>query len=211
MKPKPLTHSFNKQIETGLRLMRYGGEFKFFGGSKDEEDMSLKDTAERELREELLIQSSTPIESIRLFNTKITKVIKGRSYNMHNFVAFESENRFLQELEDVSSVNKLLRQRENEFQALLRSGAWWTMSKEKRIHISPETHQVKWWKLRDIIKILFESKSQVLRPVNQFQLDEFNKYNIKNRDAMFQTMATLIEIDQFDSEKALLDSVLSKL
>ena len=178
----------------------------------DEEDETLRSTAERELREELLLPDSISIESVRLFNTKITKPIKGRSYNMHNFIALESENRFLRELmRDVSDVNEKLRRRETEFASYLRSGAWWKMRVEERVHISPETHQVKWWNVNDIIKILYESKSERLVPVNRFQREEFEKYDITKRDAMFQTMATLMEINQYDSETELLSSFIAKL
>ena len=196
-----------RQIQSGLKLMRYGGEFKFFGGSMDEEDETLESTAKRELREELLLDDSNEIEKIRLFNTKITKVIKGRSYNMHNFVALESENRFLRDMENVHDVNEKFRQRESKFASYLRSGAWWKMGAEERVQVSPETHKVKWWNVNDIIKVLYESKSKQLIPVNPFQRDEFEKYGIMKRDAMFQTMATLMEINQYDSENELLGSL----
>jgi len=47
--------------------------------------------------------------------------------------------------------------------------------------------------------------------VNRFQREEFEKYDITKRDAMFQTMATLMEINQYDSETELLSSFIAKL
>ena len=74
-------------------IMRYPGEWKFPGGVCDEHDITLKDTAIRELNEEFLglDVDITKHSTLYLVNKKLTRAIKGRQYWMHNFVAIDSE------------------------------------------------------------------------------------------------------------------------
>ena len=48
--------------------------------------------------------------------------------------------------------------------------------------------------LDDSIAICQTSLANTLIPVNAYQRDQFTKYGIRERDPMFQTMATMLEI-----------------
>lgn len=140
-------------------FMRYGGEYKFFGGTRDDGE-TLVQTAIRELKEECL---GIPLRNERdarliLFNKKRTKVVKGRSYLMFNFVAFAEQNRWLRDL-DVEDVNRRLREREQQCESLVRDGSWWTMSEKQKAAISPEVHLVKWIPLDRAVDIMFKSRA----------------------------------------------------
>ena len=52
--------------------------------------------------------------------------------------------------------------------------------------------------------MLLTSKSEHLTPVNIFQEQEFSRLGITSRDPMFQTFATLAEIELYADEAALL-------
>ena len=106
---------------------------------------SLHAAAHRELREECplaeLPEVTSPEFRIRLFNAKKTKAIRGRSYTMHNFIALESDNKWLQRqlliqsinpidkhLDDspdlVPYANSVLARREKAWEGLLQDSGW---------------------------------------------------------------------------------------
>ena len=68
-----------------LSTSRYGGEFKFAGGSKNAGE-TVEETARRELSEEFGV--TVPPEAVlRPFRVNSTRVIQGKSFLMYNFVA----------------------------------------------------------------------------------------------------------------------------
>ena len=119
-------------------VMRYAGEFKFAGGTCDENE-SPHTTAIRELREEYALMH-LPTSDIKLhpFNEKETRAVKGRRYLMHNFIALASENPWLKDTHLVSASNGRLRERRVRFREQLGSGEFWQTSPEQREHIAPE-------------------------------------------------------------------------
>ena len=74
------------------------GEWKFPGGVQEESDSSLLDTALRELQEEFLgVELSVCPQSpcLYMMSQKLTIPIQSKQYLMHNFIAFESENAWI--------------------------------------------------------------------------------------------------------------------
>ena len=120
-------------------VMRYAGEFKFAGGTCDEGE-SLQVTATRELLEEFALEPSLHPSEIKLhpFNVKTTKVIKGRSYLMHNFVALASENKWLADDHLVEASNERLRTKRERFWKQLSAGEFFEASSKEREQIAPE-------------------------------------------------------------------------
>ena len=120
-------------------VMRYAGEFKFAGGTCDEGE-SLQATAIRELLEEFALEPSLHPSEIKLhpFNVKTTKVIKGRSYLMHNFVALASENKWLAHEHLVEASNERLRSRRERFRKQMSTGEFFQASPKQRESIAPE-------------------------------------------------------------------------
>ena len=127
-------------------IMRYAGEYKFAGGSKDPGE-ELIDTARRELSEEFSV--NVPLTAVlRPFRVNSTRAIKGRSFLMYNYLAFADENPWLQEL-DTAAINRALQEKREHFERLVSSGRFWAMSKEEREAVSPEVHRVDWLDLAD--------------------------------------------------------------
>ena len=186
-------------------VMRYAGEFKFAGGGAEEGDCNLRATAERELREEYML-GHLPPGSIKLhpFNVKQTKPIKGRSYVMHNFVALAHENPWLADPALTTSTNRVLQLRRDRFAAALESGTFWCAAREEREKLAPEVRVVEWVDMKQACWMLLTSKSEQLTPVNEFQQTEFARLGVTTRDPMFQTFATLSEIEAYRDEAALL-------
>ena len=77
--------------------MRYAGEMKFPGGSRDEGE-ALEETARRELEEEFMLLVP-PAAILRPFTVAYTRVIQGKSFTMFNFAALAEENAWLAELD----------------------------------------------------------------------------------------------------------------
>jgi len=188
-------------------VMRYAGEFKFAGGTADDEDRgSLRATAERELREEYML-ADLPPGAVKLhpFNIKQTKPIKGRSYVMHNFVALAEENPWLRDAALVGRTNRVLGERRERHAAACESGLFWEAALAEREALAPEVRVVEWVDMRRACWMLLTSKCAALTPVNDFQRQEFQRLGVEQRDPMFQTFATLAEIEAHANEAELLE------
>eukprot|EP00943_MAST-04B_sp_MAST-4B-sp1_P000207 g207.t1 len=180
----------SKNIDN-LTLMRYGGEWKLPGGSRDA-DETIEETARRELAEEFDIV--VPKDAIlRPFRVNSTRVIQGKSYRMYNFVLIEDENPWLSEI-NIEDLNKRLYNKRTLFkQKYMKNNRFWSMPKHEREKVSPEVYQVAWMDLSDIIDIYLNSKHAIgsYVPVNSYQAEQFKKYNIERRDPMYATMTTI--------------------
>eukprot|EP01001_Neometanema_parovale_P009972 NODE_6207_length_869_cov_96.658177_g5975_i0.p1 GENE.NODE_6207_length_869_cov_96.658177_g5975_i0~~NODE_6207_length_869_cov_96.658177_g5975_i0.p1 ORF type:complete len:220 (-),score=20.85 NODE_6207_length_869_cov_96.658177_g5975_i0:154-813(-) len=164
-----------------LAFMRYGGEFKFAGGTCDVGE-SLQETACRELREEFGL--SVPTEKVVLhpFNIKQTKEVKGQRYRMHNFVVLSSENPWLETL-DVDAVNQDLAAKRADFQKLCASGEYWRLpSDSQRAKVAPEVFRVDWLDISSASETARTSLDNKLIPVNAWQAHQFHIYGITQRD-----------------------------
>lgn len=172
-----------------LAFMRYGGEFKFAGGSKDPGE-SIEETARRELSEEFMTE--IPASAIlRPFRVNSTKAIAGKSFVMYNFVCIAEENPWLADL-DVDAINTRLHARREEFQPLVApGGSFWQMPKSDRERVSPEVYQLQWFDIPDVVDMMLVSKAVVCQPVNEFQRTQFAKYSIPQRDPMYASMMTV--------------------
>ena len=181
-------------------VMRYPGEWKIPGGTKDASDPSLKHTAHRELHEEFCgIRVPFAEFNVRLLNIKQTKVVRGMSYLMHNFVALADENAWLLDEGLPATINGNLAARRENFGSLLGSGDFWGMGSEEKESVAPEVRQVSWFEVEEAIQLMSTSDLQPLQPVNAWQLEEFRRYGISRRDPMYQTMRTLMNLDSLAS------------
>jgi 8-oxo-dGTP pyrophosphatase MutT (NUDIX family) len=210
-----------RSTEDKMSLMRYGGELSLPGGTRDESDASLAATAERELREELLLDSVSSRSkgrsenpkvktSIRLhpFNVKVTRAVKGRSYQMHSFVCMADENAWLSSL-DLEALNGELRARRTRQLQGAKDGTFWALSHKEKTQMSVEVVEARWMPLRDAILATLRSKcvdakGGALFFVNEYQQSEYARLALTRRDPMFQTMATLLEVDAVGDDSAAL-------
>jgi 8-oxo-dGTP pyrophosphatase MutT (NUDIX family) len=195
-----------------LVIMRYAGEYKFAGGSKDEAE-TLTDTARRELSEEFTIEVP-PSAVIHPFRVNSTRAIKGKSFLMYNFVCFEDENEWLAKL-DTEDVNQQLAAKRNRFQELDLE-RFWNMDKEQREEVSPEVHRIDWLvselpgkfvligkfvlqDLADAVEMCLTSKGRELTCVNEWQRENFAHHGITKRDPMYASMMTIQLVEQCGS------------
>jgi len=183
-------------------IMRYPGEMKFPGGTKDEEDPSMEAVARRELEEEFHT-TVPPGAKLRLFSVKQTKPVRGVSHMMHNFVAIAEENPWLQELR-VERVNKSLEDRRARFGIAVNTETFWTLSSAEKAALSPEVRRVDWIPIRDAVWHSMTSKSVPVIFINDFQKSEFERLGVRTRDPMFQTMWILMELERCPNAAALI-------
>ena len=197
-----------------VSLMRYGGEWKLPGGSKDHGE-TMEQTAIRELSEEFDV--AVPKEAVlRPFRVNSTRVIQGKSYRMWNFVCLADENEWLNNI-DVAALNRrLLRKRNDFFEKYAKNGSpFWKMNTHDREKVSPEVYQVSWMNLSDIIDTYLNSKHApgALVPTNSFQAEEFAKHGVKSRDPMYATMTTIRALEDagtFDAIRKISTSTFNK-
>ena len=197
-----------------VSLMRYGGEWKLPGGSKDDGE-TIEETARRELSEEF--DTAVPKDAIlRPFRVNSTRVIQGKSYRMWNFVCLADENPWLNDI-DVEDLNKRLLEKRKIFAGkyMDRNSAFWTMSKHEREQVSPEVYQAAWMDISDVVDIYLNSKHapDAFVPVNTYQAEQFKKYNVKGRDPMYATMTTIRALEHagnFDAIRKKSNSTFSK-
>jgi 8-oxo-dGTP pyrophosphatase MutT (NUDIX family) len=180
-------------------LMRYGGEYKFAGGSVDVGE-SIEDAARRELAEEFLC--TVPTNAVlRLLDVKQTRPVQNTSYIMHNFVCLEAENPWLKNL-DVQNTNELLAQRRSTFKELMKNNngeKYFNMTKEEKELVCPEVQSVAWLDMKTAVTNAFTSMNSDsnLTFVNDFQRLEFERLNISNRDPLFITMTIMLHLDDY--------------
>jgi len=177
-----------------VKLMRYGGEYKFAGGAVDPGE-SLEVAARRELEEEFLCEVPADAK-LRLFDVKQTRPVRNTSYIMHNFVCLESENEWLRKL-NVEQVNLSLQKRRDEFAGLKSSGAYWLMEKNEKELVSPEVYNVEWLDMKTAITHAFQSMNTDITYVNTFQKDEFQRLRVEHRDPLYITMTVMTALDAF--------------
>jgi len=182
-----------------LALMRYGGEYKFAGGSQDRGE-TLEETARRELAEEFVTE--VPASAVlRPFRVNSTRAIQGKSYRMWNFVCLADENLWLQGLR-CEAVNAKLQAKRKDFERLIVGGAqapFWSLDKARREAVSPEVREVVWMDVADVVAVYLSSKSTSLQPVNDFQRKEFSRYGVVRRDPMYASMAVLRSLEKCGS------------
>ncbi|OQS05652.1 hypothetical protein THRCLA_02235 [Thraustotheca clavata] len=177
-------------------LMRYPGEWKFPGGQKDTTDICLEATALRELREELLGIQVPDNAILHWTSTKETRVVRGKRYRMHNFVALASENSWLEASSLIDDINANLLRKRNAFTVALENGTFWEMESEQKHELSPEVRSIAWFRVDEAIDMLSGSTPFV----NAFQQEQFEKYSITQRDPMYQSMMTLMDIASLDEQ-----------
>lgn len=187
-------------------IMRYPGEWKFPGGVVERTDNSLEQTAIRELREEFI--GVAPIHEVKdsdislyMVNKKLTRPVKGKRYAMHNFVAIEDDNPWITANDIASTINENLQTRMSTFNSQIEDGSFWQLDSETKAFVSPELVAVQWMSLPMAISRMESSLNETgkLSCVNEWQRDEFKKYDIRRRDPMYQSMVTLMEIQQLGS------------
>jgi ADP-ribose pyrophosphatase YjhB (NUDIX family) len=178
--------------------MRYGGEWKFPGG-RLEPGETLQQAAWRELHEEFGASPGSAGGVMRLFNTKKTKAVRGTRFHMHNYVCLDDENQWLREL-PVDALNARLARRRERFEAQLASGSFWSLGRQEREAMAPEVRCVEWLDLGRAVEMMLGSKAVELRPVDSWQASEFARLGVAQRDPMFQTFATLLEIEYCATE-----------
>ena len=188
--------------------MRYGGEYKFAGGTVDEgEDIAA--AGARELEEEFLADvglALPPDASIRPFVVKQTMPVRSKSNLMYNFVALASENEWLAGL-DIDGVNVALEERRARHARLVETGEFWEMSVAEKEAVAPEVHRLQWVDLADAFAMTLSTMNNEVEFVDEFQQAEFARYGIKRRDPMFMTAVTLFELEAFPDEASLLEEI----
>jgi len=160
--------------------MRYGGEFRFPGGTLDEGETP-EMAAKRELREEFLLDVD-PV--IKPFIVLQTREVKGVSHIMHNFICCCDDNSWLRgDIEN--EINEKLSKKRRAFEELTD----WTKPTED---LSPEVREVKWLLQSEAVKLCLPSGAACYIPVNDFQATEYARMGIKKRDPMEITMDVLL-------------------
>ena len=184
-----------RSTEKSTVIMRYPGEWKFPGGVVEDADSTFRDTAIRELQEEFIgvgINSSNC--TLHLLNCKLTRPIQGKSFHMHNFVAFQEENDWLNDGCLDENINRNLVAKKNKFLAAVESGEFWTLSEDEKSAVSPEVHRVAWIDIDSAIEHMSAAESTPSCIEDDFQREEFAKYSVLCRDPMYQSSAVLRDI-----------------
>ncbi len=194
------------------RLMRYGGDFTFAGGSVDPGE-TLEACARRELLEEflgiegLLIRGvggggggggrdSTPYPRLRLLSVHQTRPVMNTSYIMHNFVCLEDENPWLAALDDPAPINAALAARRARLRDM--GDAFWALDGHAReaSGACPEVREVRWLDMPTAVAQAFTSMNGTLTCVNDFQRREFARLGRTHRDPLFITMSVMLGLDE---------------
>ena len=186
-----------KSTSEQLELMRYPGEWKFPGGTVEKRDISFKHTALRELQEEFIgIRIQEHEVKVALLNQTQTIAIQGRSYLMHNYVALQPDNATWLEdgIEDL--INKNLESRRCEFQKLLQSNSFYSLSNAEKETKSPEVYRVAWIPIDEAIRMMAGALEHPDISVDEWQKQQFELYGRKRRDPMYKSMTVLQEIQR---------------
>ena len=197
---------------TGVKLMRYGGEFKFAGGTVDDGE-GLEECARRELSEEFLCEVPHTAK-LRLYFVMQTRPVQNTSHIMHNFVCLEEENPWLRDL-DVGATNHRLQARREAFEAIKLGSAgsgegsndptgrstmgvrsWEDVPLGERAAVCPEVHQVEWLDMGTALRHAYQSMNSELTFVNAFQEGEFRRLGLVRRDPLFVTMRVMLALER---------------
>ena len=117
---------------------------------------------------------------------------------MFNFVCLAEENPWLAAY-DVEAANRRLAERRERFELERSSGRFWEMGKEEREAVAPEVRRCDWLEIFDAVRLMMTCKCLKLQPINDWQEREFARLGVEERDPMFVTMATLLELENSDS------------
>ena len=117
---------------------------------------------------------------------------------MFNFVCLAEENPWLAAY-DVEAANRRLAERRERFELERSSGRFWEMGKEEREAVAPEVRTVECLEIYDAVRLMMTCKCLELQPINDWQEREFARLGVEERDPMFVTMATLLELENSDS------------
>ncbi|GAB5363107.1 hypothetical protein AAMO2058_000854900 [Amorphochlora amoebiformis] len=182
-----------KSTPNRTALMAWPGEFAFPGGAAEPSDQDMEETAKRELQEELLgVHIPAGDFKARLFDVISVQGVR-RSYQVHIYIAFSSVNKWLESLE-VRHLNANLDRRMVEFQLLLGSGDFWELNPQHKMFVSPEVHHFEWMPLRQAVAI---ATSPHIQYVNDYQLMEFHKYEVSQREPVGEQMIeVLVELQK---------------
>lgn len=170
-------------------------------------DPSFKHTALRELHEEFIgiqVPSSVVAEDVLLFNTKLTRPVQNKRYQMFNFVALV-EDREAEWIDDsaVQRINEQLERKKKAFDDLLAAeggGGYWDMSSAQKEEVSPEVHRVAWFTLEEAIDLMDDGTAFV----DEWQRDQFSRLGIiGGRDPMHVTAMSLAEVRDHEDMRAL--------
>lgn len=195
--------NYLRSSSDSVSLMRHGGEYRFAGGVVDSGE-TLKEAASRELSEEFCCD--VPLDAkLRLFAVRQTRPVQNTSFIMCNFLCLESENPWLQKL-DVDRVNLDLARRKSAFWELLAADKYWCMSREEKMSLCPEVHNVQWLDMRSAVAHAFTSMNSELTFVNDFQQREFQRLAITRRDPLFITMSVMTELESYPSVESVVNS-----
>lgn len=188
--------------------MRYPGEWNFPGGGVEPGE-GLEAAARRELEEELMLELPANAR-LRLVGVKPTRVIRGVSNIMYNFVALSSdeENAWLRNL-DVEELNGKMAVRRKEHEAMVASGAFWELPADEKERIAPELRQVCWLELAQAVSFAYTSMVDPVVFVDDWQREEFARLKIESRDMMMAVMLSLLDLEAFPSVDALTRRVLT--
>eukprot|EP00466_Bigelowiella_natans_P011636 jgi/Bigna1/79794/fgenesh1_pg.65_\ len=198
-----------------VKIMNYPGEFVLPGGKQDRGE-TLRECAVREFEEEVLGEGRClpDRENVKLidFFAFTTKRVRGMKHRIHNFLAFQSQNPWIKEI-NVSKYNEEIDQKLEKEQQLLSTGAYWRLSPQSRRSVGSEMRRLQWIPLHEAVLMTMSSVPRDDAPtqfVNEYQRKEFQKYEMKERDPMMATMFALLAVGQCTSEDQLYrDSPLS--
>lgn len=195
--------NYLKSTRDSVVFMRYPGEYLFPGGVKDDCDHDLPSAALREFEEEFVIRP--PQDAIIFpFNARQTRMIRGKSNMMVNFLAIAEAQKhdWLANI-DINHVNVELERRYQHAAEMFRTGDWDALPYELKRTLSPEVRSLQWVNIEDLVLTMQHSISSHLRPVNAWQREQFDFHGISKRSPMSVSMATLIDIELAGADRLL--------
>mmetsp|Transcript_7711 Transcript_7711/g.10567 ORF Transcript_7711/g.10567 Transcript_7711/m.10567 type:complete len:323 (-) Transcript_7711:172-1140(-) len=191
-----------------VKIMNYPGEFVLPGGKQDKGE-SLRECAVREFEEEVLADGRClpDPENVKLidFFAFTTKRVRGMKHRIHNFLAFESQNPWIKEI-NVSKFNEEVDQKLEKEEQLLSSGEYWRLNPHSRRSVGSEMRRLQWIPLHEAVLMTMSSVPRDDMPtqfVNDYQRKQFQKYELKDRDPMMATMFALLAVGQCTNEDQL--------
>ena len=196
-----------KSTKDDCVLMRYAGEWKLPGGVKDSIDATIRDTALRELCEEFIGVEINQDPILHPSGIKMTRPVRGKRYRVHNFVAYAHECSTWLNQDTERIINENLRARIDHFKYLVENDMYYSQSLQEKERVSPELYRVAWISLPKAIQMLSTADAVPFTPVDEWQETEFLKYNLTQRDSMYQTMRLLQEL-QLPSDSIQTSSVI---
>jgi hypothetical protein len=113
---------------------------------------------------------------------------------MHNFITIiDKENEWITDA-TVIEINNNLNNKRELYNNSIKDKSYWNLNKKEKELLSPEVNSVCWLDINEAIKIMNSADSNKLNCINEFQKQEFIKYNITSRDSMYQSKCIIEEI-----------------